>query len=141
MKNALWGNENGFALTDNLLVTPLVAAGERMSIVCCERDLCTLALPIAAAALAEKSQREEGREWFSSPPCARGPLWWQQVGMRPRMSGLHFHHCRYHGFVAQLDLGPTAPLLELSSYTSLVKGVLLKRVVIGTGLSQEGKGM
>lgn len=137
MKNALWGNEAGFDPLDSLAVALLVVAGERTSIVCCHWALCSLALPIAAAAL-DWEKPNEGKVWvvFFISRCwgtllvAAG---WPVV----QSFGLHFHHCCYHGFAAQPDLETTACLCTPPQ----VKGVLLQSVVISAGISEEGDGM
>lgn len=121
MKNALWGNENVFAPLDNFSVTLPVVAGERTSTGCCWGNLCSLALPITAAAL-DWEDPNGGRTrvgFFFHLHVLVEPFQWQQVGMWPRASGLCFHHCCCRGFAALPDLGPSTRLQELSLYTSL----------------------
>lgn len=127
--------ENGFVLLDNLSVALPIAAGERTSTTGCQSDLCAPALSITD----ENSQMEERHQWFFSSPCGWGPSWWQQVGMWLWMFGVHNHPCIF----LQSNLIPGQSFISQGCHCTArwVKRVLLPRVVISAGISEEGEGM
>lgn len=88
-----------------------------------------------------KSQMEEGHKWFSSSPCAGGGPW----------GGSRLAHGRGPQGPVSITAATMALQHSLVSGQPLVsksclrtppwaKGVLLQRVVISAGISEEGEG-